>query len=603
MIEGQNTPDQGSIRAERAVSAQIEPRKNQGRRPSRSRRISQIFLSRKIWAAKWDAFQHPANRRLKKSLQKRIENGQCESSFVAEKDFVKYHLDVIDGATAIESDDKDQLKGIELLSRIQHNGGATLLTDFTKNFLVALWFASGTCDRKSCKGDVKCGECTKPECDAKMSASCGGRIFVVEVNSEMNRPAIQVLKNDVIKEKKVEELLFYTCRTIEKDIRPLVWFWEPRDVGNKRVRAQASTFLFGLPSFDRANIDYSTIVVLDKDKDAIRKELKSVFNISAETLFPDLPGYSQIVNGEGQSYNMENCITTGKSSLRNGSFSIARTCLEHAISCVDTRANFCAYKSFEFEQNCVGKLAQFHYWLGLAEFRKTGPNDIVEDSKELKEVDFARASMEFEKTIRLADDANDDELRDLARVEQVQCLYGLKDYRKALQVLEKIVRKRSNYFPRHFQKVELLLLSGDEGFRNSLHSLNISADDTASQRHVDYLKGFFDTLHSLRDIVKSEKGEGVTSIEIKIAEACEKQEQILLGQIKAWNDDATAIFDGRIYWDFRDVENWIDGWNDTSASMRERLKRFVLLSPPALYHPVCPTFFSPVRGVGVVVVS
>src|ERR1035437_820110 len=98
MIEGQNTPDQGSIRAERTVSAQIEPRKNQGRRPSRSRRISQIFLSRKIWAAKWDAFQHPANRRLKKSLQKRIENGQCESSFVAEKDFVKYHLDVIDGA-------------------------------------------------------------------------------------------------------------------------------------------------------------------------------------------------------------------------------------------------------------------------------------------------------------------------------------------------------------------------------------------------------------------------------------------------------------------------------------------------------------------------
>jgi hypothetical protein len=27
------------------------------------------------------------------------------------------------------------------------------------------------------------------------------------------------------------------------------------------------------------------------------------------------------------------------------------------------------------------------------------------------------------------------------------------------------------------------------------------------------------------------------------------------------------------------------------------------VSPPALYHPVCPTFFSPVRGVGVVVVS
>jgi hypothetical protein len=28
-----------------------------------------------------------------------------------------------------------------------------------------------------------------------------------------------------------------------------------------------------------------------------------------------------------------------------------------------------------------------------------------------------------------------------------------------------------------------------------------------------------------------------------------------------------------------------------------------IVSPPALYHPVCPTFFSPVRGVGVVVVS
>lgn len=35
-----------------------------------------------------------------------------------------------------------ELSDLEILAEIQHLGGATCLTDFTTNFLIALWFAT-----------------------------------------------------------------------------------------------------------------------------------------------------------------------------------------------------------------------------------------------------------------------------------------------------------------------------------------------------------------------------------------------------------------------------------------------------------------------------
>ena len=55
----------------------------------------------------------------------------------------------------------EPLTGVQMLSVLQHRGGATMLPDFTENPLVALWFA--------CEG--------KPEHD--------GKVFVVDIGDPL----------------------------------------------------------------------------------------------------------------------------------------------------------------------------------------------------------------------------------------------------------------------------------------------------------------------------------------------------------------------------------------------------------------------------------
>lgn len=239
----------------------------------------------------WE-IQSSAKRRL--NSESVVSDPTVRNDFVAEKDFVKYHLDMIDTAPSVSDKAGHELQGLNLLAQIQHYGGATLLTDFSRNFFVALWFASETCKEE-------CPQCNCPystECKSLSKGKCihGGRVFIIDTKAKKNKVALLRIKKSELKSYHVEDVLFYTARTEEKEVKPYTWLWEPEAKENDRIRAQSSVFLFGLSNFDKNNMAFTSFVVDEGDKANLRGELKAVLNISAETLFPDIAGFSEAVN-------------------------------------------------------------------------------------------------------------------------------------------------------------------------------------------------------------------------------------------------------------------------------------------------------------------
>lgn len=86
-----------------------------------------------------------AERRLKKSLP--------SQNKIPDRLFIEYHGDLLKKCKLKNYDKREQkqLYDLELLADLQHHGAATCLIDFTRNTLVALWFA---CKKSDANGKV-----------------------------------------------------------------------------------------------------------------------------------------------------------------------------------------------------------------------------------------------------------------------------------------------------------------------------------------------------------------------------------------------------------------------------------------------------------------
>ena len=75
----------------------------------------------------------------------------------AHSDFIQYNCELIARAKNANYHQKEnnQLTEIELLAELRHYGAATALIDFTRDFLVALWFASGPHKKNEIETDGK----------------------------------------------------------------------------------------------------------------------------------------------------------------------------------------------------------------------------------------------------------------------------------------------------------------------------------------------------------------------------------------------------------------------------------------------------------------
>ena len=211
-------------------------------------------------------------RRLKKSLKGR--------GRISDSSFIEYHRDNLVQKGKLRNYDKregKQLADLELLADLQHHGAATCLLDFTRNALVALWFA---CENSHGESD--------------------GKVFVV--NTADDHGGFQEVTPRDIVDKSIKEVLEFKTRdedparehTDQDSLKPpsdeaQFWYWTPAHL-NERITAQDSLFLFARPSSGKPNSE--DIVVAAECKGQIRKELETLYNTHEESLFPDFVGFA-----------------------------------------------------------------------------------------------------------------------------------------------------------------------------------------------------------------------------------------------------------------------------------------------------------------------
>ena len=253
-----------------------------------------------------------AERRLKASLPSQEE--------ITDPLFLKYNEDLTKKCRLKNYDKREQkqLYDLELLADLQHHGAATCLIDFTRNALVALWFA-----------------CQK-------SDDADGKVFVVNI---ANQRTFGEITHKDIEDYSISDILQFKPRDTDQDQatelptpetlatspnKPNFWHWTPAHL-NERITAQHSLFLFGLPSSEK--LRSKEIIIESASKEQIQKELESLHNICEESLFPDFVGFAYIQRADAPylTPDAEKYFHSGIKALQRGHSSEAIQDLTKAI--------------------------------------------------------------------------------------------------------------------------------------------------------------------------------------------------------------------------------------------------------------------------------
>ena len=151
-----------------------------------------------------------------------------------------------------------RLSDLELLAELQHFGAATCLIDFSRNALVALWFA--------------CQQSSKEE-------QKNGKVFAVRSDDPAR---FKTVTPDLI-EKKIDHFF----ERVENDY-PL-YQWEPK-LQNNRIIAQHSVFVFGGAQVDTE----AECVIIQSSKQEILKSLDQLSDITEASMYPDFDGFARL---------------------------------------------------------------------------------------------------------------------------------------------------------------------------------------------------------------------------------------------------------------------------------------------------------------------
>ena len=169
---------------------------------------------------------------------------------------VEYHRGLLNEARqkGFGLADGRRLPDLELLTELQHFGAATCMLDFTESALVALYFS-----------------CLDGDCKDGKGRKCG-KIFCVPHSNIATAP----------EDKKIFTLL--------QGSKPYQWRPTMHGAAERRIICQSGLSLINL-SGDPDGLKEITIPADDKEE--ILEELKNKYQISTETLFIDLSGFSQ----------------------------------------------------------------------------------------------------------------------------------------------------------------------------------------------------------------------------------------------------------------------------------------------------------------------
>ncbi len=185
-----------------------------------------------------------AERRMRKALKEYADDEIPSDSIKS------YHDDLLDKARerGFGRVDGSNLNDLELLAALQHFGAATCLLDFTKQALVALYFA--------------CQDENKED----------GKIFIVPYRTIPSASGKEIIKDLLTNDK------------------PTLWRPMLHGAAERRIMTQSGLFLINIT---KKHKDMQRVLIREKDKKDILDELDSIYQISAETLFMDLSGFAQ----------------------------------------------------------------------------------------------------------------------------------------------------------------------------------------------------------------------------------------------------------------------------------------------------------------------
>ena len=178
--------------------------------------------------------------------------------------FLGYLYDIV-GEARLRFPELGNLSDMEIMAKLQHQGCATGLIDFTEAPLVALWFACQPVKNQDGK-------------------NADGRVYAITLDGkktqEIRNPEILEGKGHLEKFFPVEDRFQY----------PNFWAWRPGD-HDRRMISQQSLLVFGQPFLD--SHDYlASEIIPHAYKEEILKLLEEDMGISEKSLFSDFSGYA-----------------------------------------------------------------------------------------------------------------------------------------------------------------------------------------------------------------------------------------------------------------------------------------------------------------------
>ena len=244
-------------------------------------------------------------------------------------DFIQYNCDLITRAKNANYHQKEnnELKEIELLAELRHYGAATALIDFTRDFLVALWFASRPYKNNETLTDGKV-----------IIINIGDSDVFLQLTPEDKQKSLEdILKFKTRGSQDTPEIARFDDGTITAEIsdqkKATLWYWQPRFEINHRLSAQKGVFIFGKATIDAADIEYWEVIISQKDKEDIHRELSDHFGIREDSLFNDLPGFAMVndIGHEIQSKSADDYYQDAVQHFQRGEFSLAILDIDKAI--------------------------------------------------------------------------------------------------------------------------------------------------------------------------------------------------------------------------------------------------------------------------------
>lgn len=318
---------------------------------------------------------------------------------------VKYHRRLLEKAKKIGLNFRDghEIKDAEIIADLQHHGCATMFIDFTRDPLVALYFATESSSRHLT--DI-------------------GVVYVLDITDVFR-----------FKEFDNKELTNDSFLSTLSDEKEYYLFWEPTHL-NKRIPAQHSIFIFGKAQVLQ-NVIHTRIIINKDDsisndlekkdinknpiKESIQKELQRIHDINNIVLFNDLPGFSYANNQYSKIdglVNPEQILHEGISYYQSGDF----------ISAIDNFSETIEMLEYQKDQQGnKGLLSRAYYDRGLSKYR-------IGESKKHNSY-YEHALQDFDSAIQLNNKYSKAyQARGLTNYKLNKLNKALEDYNKSIEI-------------------------------------------------------------------------------------------------------------------------------------------------------------------------